>query len=75
MEDTRTRTRALDDMMVTPGPGFPGGPFPPMHRVPVFSTMGRGPRGKQGEKGEQGEPGSANPMLRITEEEIDEIVD
>lgn len=46
-----TRTRALDDMMVTPGPGFPGGPFPPMHRVPIFSTMGRGPRGEKGEAG------------------------
>lgn len=59
MEDTRTRTMALDDMMVTPGPGFPGGPFPPMHRVPVFSTMGRGPRGKQGEKGDKGEQGES----------------
>ena len=48
---TDTRTRALDDMMVAPGPGFPGGPFPPMHRVPVFSTMGRGPRGEKGDAG------------------------
>lgn len=37
-------------------PGLPTAARPPFNRVPVFSTMGRGPRGEKGEKGDPATP-------------------
>jgi len=45
----------------------------PFNRVPVFSTMGRGPRGEKGEKGDKGSPATIEGEI-YTKEEVDDLL-